>query len=98
MKLVSHHFQLVKLIYISGGTYRTNSKDLVYAIWTDKSGGLGCNTDGESIPGENVSSKCKTRIWFSRSSNGGINWEKAKMINNQSSLNDQFNPWLAVDE
>jgi hypothetical protein len=86
------------LIYITGGAYRTTAKDIVYAIWMDKSGNLGCNTQDENVPGSDVSSTCKTRIWFSRSTNGGINWEVARMINNQHSLNDQFNPWLTVDE
>lgn len=84
------------LIYISGGAYRTATKDLVCAVWTDLSGAAGC-TSG-SGPGSAVTSKCKSRIWFSRSTDGGANWEPARMINNQSSLNDQFFPHVAVDE
>ena len=49
-------------------------------------------------PGTNVASTCKTRIWFARSTDGGATWGAAVMLNNQSSLNDQFNPWMAVDE
>lgn len=85
------------LIYISGAAYRTSTKNLVYAIWTDQTGASGCNSPSNE-PGTNVSSACKTRIWFSRSTNGGTSWETAKMINNKASLNDQFNPRLGVDE
>ncbi|HKV06377.1 MAG TPA: sialidase family protein [Candidatus Acidoferrales bacterium] len=83
-------------IYISGGACRTPAKDLVYAVWTDLSGEAGC-TSG-SGPDSDVTSKCKTRIWFTRSIDGGANWEAARMINNQPSLNDQFHPRLAVDD
>jgi hypothetical protein len=85
------------LIYISGGAYRTATKDLVYAIWVDLTGATGCTTSANE-PGASATSTCKTRTWFSRSTNGGTTWEAPRMINNQASLNDQFNPWLAVDE
>jgi hypothetical protein len=85
------------LIYISGGAYRTASKDLVYAVWTDLTGAAGC-TGPANEPGTSVASTCKTRIWFSRSTDGGATWGAATMLNNQASLNDQYNPWLAVDE
>jgi hypothetical protein len=85
------------LIYVSGGAYRTATKDLVYASWTDLTGAVGC-TSSANEPGSNVSSTCKTRIWFARSTNGGTSWSAPVMINNQGSLNDQFNQWLVVDE
>lgn len=85
------------LIYTSGGAYRTATKDNVYVVWTDLTGATGC-TSAANEPGSNVSSTCKTRIWFSRSTNGGTSWSTPVMINNQSSLNDQFNQALAVDE
>jgi len=85
------------LIYLSAGAFRTGAKDLVYAVWTDLSGGPNC-TSSANEPGANVASPCKTRIWFSRSTDGGATWSAASMINNQVSLNDQFNPRLAVDE
>jgi hypothetical protein len=85
------------LIYPSGGAFRTAAKNLVYAAWADLSGESGCTTPGDA-PGTNVDSACKTRIWFSRSTDGGATWEVPRMINNQRSLNDQFNPRLAVDE
>jgi hypothetical protein len=84
-------------IYVSGGAYRTASKNLVYASWTDLKGGTGCN--GAAFePGSDTSSPCKTRIWFARSTNGGATWSAPVMINNQASLNDQFHQWLVVDE
>jgi hypothetical protein len=85
------------LIYITGGAYRTTTKDLVFAVWTDLTGTAGCNSQPNE-PDTNVSSTCKTRIWLSRSTDGGATWQAPTMINNQASLNDQFNPWLAVDE
>jgi hypothetical protein len=83
-------------IYISGGAFRTPAKNLVYAAWVDLSGDKGC-TSG-SGPNADTASPCKTRIWFTRSTDGGANWEAPRMINNQASLNDQFHPRLAVDE
>ncbi len=85
------------LIYVSGGAYRTASKDLVYATWTDLTGAAGC-TSSANEPGSNAASTCKTRIWFTRSTDGGATWAPAVMINNQASLNDQFNQWMVVDE
>ena len=83
-------------VYISAGAYRTAAKDLVYAVWSDLSGAAGCNTGGG--PGNNVASTCKTRVWFSRSVNGGANWSAPVTLNNQASLNDQFHSKLCVDE
>lgn len=85
------------LIYVTGGAYRTGSKNMVYAAWNDLSGESGC-TSGSQEPGSSTTSTCKSRIWFSRSSNGGTSWSSPVKINNQSGLNDQFNPGLAVDE
>ncbi|HEV3115895.1 MAG TPA: sialidase family protein [Gemmataceae bacterium] len=84
------------LIGISGGAYRTDTKNLLYASWMDLTGADGCKTPNDQ-PGTNPMSACKTRIWFSRSVDGGP-WEAPQMINNQASLNDQFNQKLAVDE
>jgi hypothetical protein len=85
------------LIYVSGGAYRTATKNLVYAAWTDLSGETNCTTPADE-PANTVTITCKTRIWFSRSTDGGATWSPKVMINNQTSLNDQFNQWLAVDE
>ncbi len=85
------------LIYVSGGAYRNGTTNNVYALWADLSGNTGCTT-ASNEPGSNVSSTCKTRIWFSRSTDGGATWSARVKINDQSGLNDQFNPFLAVDE
>ncbi len=84
------------LLYISAGAYKTTSLDMVYACWADLAGGTGCNSLSDE-PGSDTSSKCKTRIWFALSNNGGKTWQAAVKINDQASLNDQFFPRLAVD-
>jgi hypothetical protein len=85
------------LIYVSGGAYKTAAKNLAYAAWTDLSGASGC-TAPLNEPGGNAASACKTRIWFARSTDGGLTWGAKKMINNQAGKNDQLNQALAVDE
>ena len=85
------------LIYVAAGAYKSGPVDNVYAVWTDLTGVSGC-TSSANEPGSNTASTCKSRIWFSRSTNGGAAWSAPVMLNNQASLNDQFNPWLAVDE
>ncbi len=85
------------LIYVTAGAYRTATKDVVHAAWTDLTGATGC-TSSANEPGSNAASTCKTRIWYSRSTNGGTTWSAPVMLNNQASANDQFNPWMAVDE
>jgi len=83
-------------VLMSGGAYRTATKDLVYLVWPDLSGEAGCTTGAG--PGGNAASACKTRIWFTRSIDGGANWAAPQMLNNQASLNDQSFSRLAVDE
>jgi len=83
-------------IYVSAGTFKNATTNNVYASWLDLTGATGCNTAANE-PGTNAASTCKTRIWFSRSTDGGTTWSAPVMINNQASLNDQFNHWLAVD-
>jgi len=85
------------LIYVAGGAYRTATKNMVYTSWVDLTGATGCTAPANE-PGSNVASTCKTRIWVARSADGGVTWGAPVMINNQSSLNDQFNQWLGVDE
>ncbi|MEA2236613.1 MAG: hypothetical protein QOC81_1337 [Thermoanaerobaculia bacterium] len=85
------------LVYVSGGAYKNGATNNVYALWTDLSGDSGC-TAAANEPGTNVSSTCKTRVWFSRSTDGGTTWSARVKINNQGGLNDQFNQFLAVDE
>lgn len=83
------------LLYITGVVDPSGNN--VYAVWTDLSGAKGCTTPFND-PQDNVNSTCKTRIWLAKSTNGGTKWAKAKAINNPTSKNDQFNPWLALDE
>ena len=85
------------LLYITAAAYRTAAIDNVYAIWMDLAGGSSCNSTAD-MPGTNVNSACKTRIWYSRSQDGGATWSSPVKINDQSSLNDQFFPRLALDE
>jgi len=85
------------LKYVSGGAYKTTTLDMVYACWADLAGGTGCNM-ASAEPNSDVTSKCKTRIWFAYSKDGGKTWQPAVKINDQSSLNDQFFPRLAVDD
>jgi hypothetical protein len=85
------------LLYVSGGAYRNGTTNNVYALWSDLSGDSGC-TAAANEPGTSTTSTCKTRIWFSRSTDGGTTWSARVKLNNQSGLNDQFNPFLAVDE
>jgi hypothetical protein len=85
------------LIYVSGGAYRNGTTNNVYALWTDLSGDSGC-TAAANEPGTSTTSTCKTRVWFSRSTDGGATWSARVKLNNQSGLNDQFNAFLAVDE
>jgi len=85
------------LLYVSGGAYKNGTTNNVYALWSDLSGDTGCTT-ATNEPGTNAASTCKTRIWFSRSTDGGTTWSARVKINNQSGLNDQFNQFLAVDE
>jgi hypothetical protein len=85
------------LIYVAAGAFSTSLLNNVYASWTDLTGAAGCNLPADE-PGANTSSPCKIRIWFARSTNGGVTWSVPVMLNNQPSLNDQFNQWLTVDE
>jgi hypothetical protein len=86
------------LVYATGGAfYRTAKKNMVYAAWADLAGGRGCSSPDDE-PGNSRTAACTARIWLTRSSNGGNTWSRPAMIYNQRDLNDQFNPWLAVDE
>ncbi len=83
------------LIYASSGAYAVTGKNNVYVVWNDLSGDSGC-TSG-SGPGTSATSTCKTRIFFSRSTNGGTTWSAPVKLNNQNGLNDQLFPWMVVD-
>jgi len=84
------------LIYVSLAARRIGGADDVYVSWTDLSGGTGCTAPANE-PGTNVASTCKTRVWFTRSTDGGATWETPRKTNDQVSLNDQFNQRLAID-
>jgi len=84
------------LIYTSGAAYKSGTTDNVYVSWVDQTGVSGCNSPANE-PGTNAASTCKSRVWFSRSTDGGTTWGTPIMINNQAGKNDQFNQWLAVD-
>src|SRR6185295_6836758 len=85
------------LIYTSSGAYKSGTVNNVYTSWTDLSGETGCTVPSNE-PGTNAASTCKTRIWFARSTDGGATWSPKVMLNNQASLNDQYNQGFAVDE
>jgi len=85
------------LIYTAGAAYKNATVNNVYVTWTDLTGATGCTAPANE-PGTNAASTCKTRIWFARSTDGGTTWGAPVMINNQTSLNDQFNQWIGVDE
>ncbi len=84
-------------LYVSGAAYQSGNKNLVYAVWTDLTGARGCKLATDE-PYANAGSACKTRIWFTRSTDGGTRWAKPRMINNQAAKNDQLMPALLVDD
>jgi hypothetical protein len=85
------------LIYTVGGAYRTADRDDVYVAWDDLSGETGCMANADA-PVANAASACKTRIFFARSVDGGATWSPPVKINDLPGLDDQFYPWLVVDE
>jgi len=85
------------LIYVTAGAFLNGRKSSVYAAWMDLNGVKGCTTPFDD-PVNNATSHCKSRIWFSKSTNGGTRWSKDAMVNNAPGFSDQFNPWMVVDE
>jgi hypothetical protein len=85
------------LIYVTAGAFQSGKKSFAYAAWTDLTGAPGCRTPFDN-PRTSLDSSCKSRIWFSRSTNGGVKWAKPRMLNDGPARNDQFHPWLVVDE
>jgi hypothetical protein len=85
------------LIYVAGGAWKSAARNMVYAAWTDLSGEAGCASSADE-PDQRAASPCTTRIWFSRSADGGATWSAPVRLHHQPAKNDQFNPWLAVDE
>jgi hypothetical protein len=84
------------LIYLSGAAYKAGTTDAVYVVWADLSGDTGCKSG--SGPGTDATSTCKTRVFFSRSTDGGATWSTPTKINDEAGKNDQFFPRLALDE
>jgi hypothetical protein len=84
-------------IIVSAAAYRDALDNFVYAVWTDLTGAAGCMVPSNE-PGGNAASMCKTRIWFTRSLDGGATWQRPTMLSDSPTRNDQFNPRLAVDE
>ena len=85
------------LIYPSGAAWRTATEDVVVVCWMDLAGGNDCDSTGDA-PGSNVNSNCKTRIFFSRSTDGGATWGSPIKLSDQNAKNDQIFPRLALDE
>lgn len=84
------------LIYVAAGAWKAPGQDLVYAAWTDLSGGPNCHLPAHE-PGWAPRSSCKTRIWFTRSTDGGATWKPKRRLHHPDGRLDQFNPALAVD-
>ncbi|HZF14094.1 MAG TPA: hypothetical protein VFE33_35310 [Thermoanaerobaculia bacterium] len=85
-------------MHVSGGAFRNATENQVYAAWADLSGEAGCKLWTEQptfVVGGNA---CKSRLWFSRSADGGATWSPPVKIDHRPTLDDQFSPVLAVDE
>lgn len=86
------------LIYLTTGAFfRGPRRNMVYAAWTDLSGIPGCRSPLDE-PRLDVNHPCLTRIRFARSADGGRTWSAPRALNDFGTGNDQFNPWLVVDE
>ena len=84
------------LIGVSIAAFKNTTRNDVYVSWIDLSGESGCDTP-ESEPGDEVTSGCKSRVWFARSVDGGATWGAPQKINALATKSDQFNQRLAVD-
>jgi hypothetical protein len=85
------------LIGASIAAYDGNGRNDVYVTWVDLSGDSGCDSPDEQ-PGDDAGSNCKSRVWFARSTDGGLTWtEQKKQLNPGPARNDQFNQKLRVD-
>jgi hypothetical protein len=83
-------------LLVTPAASRAAGRNVVLAAWTDLSGEAGC-TGPEDEPGLNAASRCKTRIWLLRSTDGGDSWQRPIQVHDSARRNDQFNPHLAVD-
>jgi len=86
-------FDYGALIYVSAGAYKNGNADVIYATWMDYEA-IVCNAYRPitAMPG------CVTRIWFTRSRDGGKTWDQQQPIPpDDVEPGDQFNQRLAVD-
>ena len=88
--------QRAALVGVSIAAFKNESHNDVYVSWNDLSGEAGC-TSASSEPGNDVNSKCTSRVWFTRSTDGGATWEPARKVQPETTSCDQFNQRLAVD-
>ena len=84
------------LIGVSIAAFDRAGRNDVYASWIDLAGGGGCDSSALD-PNSNVNSSCTSRVWFTRSTDGGATWVPARKIHDGAGLADQFNQRLAVD-
>lgn len=84
------------LVGTSIAAFQAQNHDDIYVLWSDLSGKEGCKVPNDE-PGTNVNSRCTCRVWFTRSRNGGKDWDHARMIDDESEAIDQFNQKLAID-
>jgi len=78
------------------GTSIAVRDDNVYVSWVDLSGDEGCKAPA-SEPADDVTSACKSRVWFVHSADGGQTWGEPIKVNPDAAHVDQFNQRLAID-
>ena len=89
------------LIAVSMAAFRDATHDDVYVSWVDQSDARDW-FEPTNDPLQDVKSTCTARIWFTRSTDGGKQWEPPMKINDpelasNATPNDQFNQRLAVN-
>lgn len=89
--------QRFALVSVSIAAYNKASRDDIYVSWVDLTRKQGCD-HGQDEPGLDVHANCKSRIWFTRSTDGGKTWEPPRIVNDDSRKNDQFHQRLALDQ
>src|SRR5262249_37345267 len=73
------------LIGVSLAAFRNTTRNEVYLAFCDLSGEPGCN-DENSEPDTDVMSPCKTRLWFTRSIDGGAHWQAPRKLSDGPGL------------
>ncbi len=69
---------------------RGQTPNRLYAFWTDNRNG------GPSATGNGATGGTDLDVFVSRSTDGGATWTSAAKVNQDTSRNDQFHPWAAV--